>query len=450
VRELPTGTVTFLFTDIEGSTRLLKQLGAGYADVLEEHHRLLRRVFAEFGGREVDTQGDALFVAFARAKDAVAGAVEAQQALAAHAWPDRVEVRVRMGLHTGEPIVGSDRYVGLGVHTAARVCSAGHGGQILLSSITRALVEDDLPEHTTLSDLGDHRLKDLERPERVFQLVVEGLPQQFPALKTTQPSAASALVGRTGELGELVACLEDALSGRGRLVLVAGEPGIGKSRLADELSTRARERGASVLVGRCWEAGGAPPFWPWVQALRAHVREAEADVLRAQLGRGAPDVAQILPELREILPDLPMPPSLDSEGARFRLFDSIASFLRKTAISRPRASTSLRRPVASTPWVTDRSHTSDQFTVEITAPSTAASTTSPPRSPWSIASRAEASTTGRLSLTRCVRASTPRDAARGARRPATPHLESRRSGAEVARESPLGVRGRADPPRPSP
>jgi class 3 adenylate cyclase/tetratricopeptide (TPR) repeat protein len=335
VRELPTGTVTFLFTDIEGSTRLLKRLGARYAEVLEEHHRLLRRAFAEFGGREVDTQGDALFVAFPRAKDAAAGAVEAQQALAAHAWPEGVVVRVRMGLHTGEPIVGSDRYVGLGVHTAARVCSAGHGGQILLSSVTRALVEDDLPEHTSLRDLGEYLLKDLERPERVFQLVVEGLPQQFPGLKTTQPSAASALVGRAREVGELVACLEDALSGRGRLVLVAGEPGIGKSRLADELSTRARERGASVLVGRCWEAGGAPPFWPWVQVLRAHVRATEADALRAQLGRGAVDVAQILPELREILTDLPAPPSLESEGARFRLFDSIASLLRNAATSRP-------------------------------------------------------------------------------------------------------------------
>jgi class 3 adenylate cyclase/tetratricopeptide (TPR) repeat protein len=335
VHELPTGTVTFLFTDIEGSTRLLKQLGARYADVLEEHHRLLRRVFAESDGREVDTQGDALFVAFPRAKDAVAGAVAAQQALAAHDWPDGVGVRVRMGLHTGEPTVGSDRYVGLGVHTAARVCSAGHGGQILLSSVTRALVEDDLPEGTSLQDLGEHLLKDLERPERLFQLAVEGLPQQFPALKTTEPSAGSAFFGRTREVGELVTCLEEAFSGHGCLVLVAGEPGIGKSRLADELSTRARARGARILVGRCWEAGGAPAFWPWVQALRSYISEAGADSLRAELGRGAADVAEILPELREIVSDLPEPPPLESEGARFRLFDSMTSFLRNAASSRP-------------------------------------------------------------------------------------------------------------------
>jgi eukaryotic-like serine/threonine-protein kinase len=335
VRELPTGTVTFLFTDIEGSTRLLKRLGARYADVLEEHHRLLRMVFAEFDGREVDTQGDALFVAFPRAKDAVGGAVAAQQALAAHAWPDGVDVRVRMGLHTGEPIVGTDRYVGLGIHTAARICSAGHGGQVLLSSVTRGLVEDDLPERSSLRDLGEHLLKDLERPERLFQLAVEGLPHQFPALKTTEPRAGSAFVGRTHEVGELVSYLEDALSGRGRLVLVAGEPGIGKSRLADELAIRASSRGARILVGRSWEAGGAPAFWPWVQALRSYIREAAPDALRAELGGGAADVAQILPELAEILTDLPAPPSLESDGARFRLFDSMSSFLRNAATSRP-------------------------------------------------------------------------------------------------------------------
>jgi class 3 adenylate cyclase len=335
MRELPTGTVTFLFTDIEGSTRLLKRLGPIYADVLDEHNRLLRGVFTEFGGREVDTQGDALFVAFSRAKDAAAAAVEGQRALAAHSWPEGVDVRVRMGLHTGEPLVGTDRYVGIGVHTAARVCAAGHGGQILLSSVTKALLEDELPERTTLRDLGEQLLKDLERPERLFQLAVEGLPQEFPLPKAAEPIGAGAFVGRTPELNELAACLEDALSGRGRVVLVAGEPGIGKSRIADELSTKARARGARILVGRCWEAGGAPAFWPWVQALRSYLPEAGAESLRRELGRGAADVAQILPELHEILTDLPVPPPADSDGARFRLFDSLASFLRSAAASRP-------------------------------------------------------------------------------------------------------------------
>ena len=335
MRHLPTGTVTFLFTDIEGSTRLLKRLGSVYADVLDAHHRLLRGVFGEFGGREVDTQGDALFVAFSRAKDAAAAAVEGQRALAGHPWPEGVDVRVRMGLHTGEPLVGADRYVGIGVHTAARVCAAGHGGQILLSSVTKALVEDELPEQASLRDLGDHLLKDLDRPERLFQLVVQGLPQEFPPPKTAEPVAAGAFIGRARELNELASCLEDALGGRGRVVLVAGEPGIGKSRLADELSTEARARGARILVGRCWEAGGAPAFWPWVQALRSYLPEVDAESLRRELGRGASDVAQILPELHEILSDVPMPPPADSDGARFRLFDSLASFLRSAAAARP-------------------------------------------------------------------------------------------------------------------
>jgi class 3 adenylate cyclase/ABC-type branched-subunit amino acid transport system substrate-binding protein len=182
--ELPSGTVTFLFTDVEGSTRLLKQLGERYSEVLEEQQRLLRAAFAENGGQEIDTQGDSFFVAFRRAKDAVTAAVAAQRALAAHRWPDDLPVRVRMGIHTGEPSLGSERYVGFGVHRAARISSAGHGGQILVSNATRELIEDELPEAVSLLDLGQHRLKDIDRPEQLFQLVVEGLPAQFPPLKT--------------------------------------------------------------------------------------------------------------------------------------------------------------------------------------------------------------------------------------------------------------------------
>jgi YVTN family beta-propeller protein len=182
--ELPSGTVTFLFTDIEGSTQLVRQLGAGYAEVLAEHQRILRAAFAAHGGREVDTQGDSFFVAFRRAKDAVAAAVAAQRDLAAHPWPEGADVKVRMGLHTGEPQVGEDRYVGLGVHKASRVGSAGHGGQVLLSRSTRELVEDDLPPGVTIRDLGERRLKDLQRPERLAQLVIEGLPDRFGPLKT--------------------------------------------------------------------------------------------------------------------------------------------------------------------------------------------------------------------------------------------------------------------------
>ena len=141
--ELPSGTVTFLFTDVEGSTRLLKQLRDRYGDVLADHRRILRAAFAEYDGQEIDTQGDAFFVAFRKATDAALAAAAAQRGLAAHTWPDGTDVRVRMGIHTGEPNVGDEGYHGLGVHRAARIMAAGHGGQVLLSQATCSVLEDD-------------------------------------------------------------------------------------------------------------------------------------------------------------------------------------------------------------------------------------------------------------------------------------------------------------------
>ena len=180
---LPSGTVTFLFTDIEGSTRLLQELGERYRDVVRDHRRLVREALQAHDGREVDTQGDAFFYSFARARDGVAGAVDAQRALAQHTWPDGAEVRVRMGLHTGEPTVGEEGYLGLDVVRAARICSAGSGGQILLSETTRALLGNDVPDGASVVDLGRQNLKDIQH-ERIFQLALDGEPTQFPPLKT--------------------------------------------------------------------------------------------------------------------------------------------------------------------------------------------------------------------------------------------------------------------------
>jgi len=180
---LPSGTVTFLFSDIEGSTRLLQQLGDRYGDVVRDHRRIVREALQEHRGSEVDTQGDAFFYSFPRARDAVAGAVDAQRALAAHPWPDGTEVRVRMGLHTGEPTVGEEGYLGLDVVRAARICSAGSGGQILLSETTRALLGNDVPEGAAVIDLGQQNLKDIQH-ERIFQLALEDGPAAFPPLKT--------------------------------------------------------------------------------------------------------------------------------------------------------------------------------------------------------------------------------------------------------------------------
>jgi class 3 adenylate cyclase len=184
--DLPEGTVTFLFTDIEGSTRLLEQLREGYATLLADQRRILREAFAAWQGREVDTQGDAFFVAFSRATQAVCAAAQAQRALAEHAWPQGVSVRVRMGIHTGEPWSGEEGYVGMDVHRAARIAHVGHGGQVLLSETTTALVQDELPEGVSLLDLGRHLLKDIHRPERICQLVLEGLPSEFPPLTSLE------------------------------------------------------------------------------------------------------------------------------------------------------------------------------------------------------------------------------------------------------------------------
>jgi class 3 adenylate cyclase len=180
--QLPAGTVTFLFTDIEGSTQLMRELGDGYGEVLDDHRHLLREHLGNAGGREIDTQGDAFFFSFTRAREAVAGAVSAQRALAEHQWPDGANVRVRMGLHTGEPSVGAEGYHGLDVVRAARICSAGHGGQILMSETTRALIGNELPDGAHVVDLGEQQLKDVQ-DERIFQLSLNREPDRFPELK---------------------------------------------------------------------------------------------------------------------------------------------------------------------------------------------------------------------------------------------------------------------------
>jgi class 3 adenylate cyclase len=195
---LPGGTVTFLFTDIEGSTRLLQELGDDYGQVVADHRRLLREIFQAGGGNEVDTQGDAFFYSFPRARDAVRSAVDGQRALASHEWPRGVDVRVRIGLHTGEPTVGEEGYVGMDVVRAARICSAGHGGQILLSETTRALLGNELPERVSVRDLGQQNLKDVQH-EHVYELALEESAVEFPPLKQAEPDKADELANRFNE-----------------------------------------------------------------------------------------------------------------------------------------------------------------------------------------------------------------------------------------------------------
>jgi class 3 adenylate cyclase len=198
-----TGTLTLLFTDIEGSTRLLRELRDGYAELIADHQRQLRRAFALHGGREVDTQGDAFFVVFDRAGDAIAAAAEALRSL------EGSRVRVRIGIHTGEPDTGGDGYVGLAVHRAARICAAANGRQILISQATRSVVGDSEPSGTMMRDLGEHALKDFDKPERLFQVIVDGLPADLRAIRAVdvqEPLAFGAVQPR------LIAALEDTLA----------------------------------------------------------------------------------------------------------------------------------------------------------------------------------------------------------------------------------------------
>jgi predicted ATPase len=239
VRELPSGTVTFLFTDVEGSTRLLHELGDGYAEVLAEHRRVLRDAFACHGGVEVDTQGDAFFVAFAKASDALAAAVEGRDALATG------RIRVRIGLHTGEPLVTDEGYVGLDVHRAARIAAAGHGGQIVVSESTRDLVADSLRE------LGEHRLKDLSAPQRLYQVGDGDFPPLRTLYQTNLPVQPTPLIGRQRELEDTSSLLREH-----RLLTLVGPGGSGKTRLALQLAADAGDE----------FPGGV--FWVPLQALR--------------------------------------------------------------------------------------------------------------------------------------------------------------------------------------
>ena len=191
VVNLPSGTVTFVFTDIEGSTALLKRMGdEEYSALLATHRRLVREIFGAYDGQEIDTQGDAFFYSFARARQAVAAAIELQRAHVKASWPSDADVRVRMGLHTGEPAVGDEGYTGLDVVRAARIAAVGSGGQILLSDTTRAIVAGDLPDGVAIRSLGEQRLKDIDRPEPLHELRIDDIPPTA-AAAVPEPEAAA-------------------------------------------------------------------------------------------------------------------------------------------------------------------------------------------------------------------------------------------------------------------
>ncbi|MDP8959201.1 MAG: tetratricopeptide repeat protein, partial [Actinomycetota bacterium] len=316
----PTGSVTFLFTDIEGSTRLLQHLQEAFREVMEDHIRVIREAIAEAGGVEVRTMGDAFFAVFPAAPEAVAAAEAAQRALFAHRWPEDAQVRVRMGLHTGQGILGGDDYLGLDVHRAARIASAAHGGQVVLSGATKALVEQALRPELALRDLGEHRLKDLAHPERLFQLLVPGLPADFPPLRTLSavpnnlPVQLTSFVGREDELARATALLRTT-----RLLTLTGPGGVGKTRLALQAAAEAVEEfpdgtffvdlapihqpelvPAAIAGPLGLTDAGAPPM----DRLRSHLSDRRLLLLLdnfEQVLEAAPRVAELLraaPQLR--------------------------------------------------------------------------------------------------------------------------------------------------------
>ena len=287
---LPTGTVTFLFTDIEGSTRLVERLGtAAWTELLEAHQAIIRSALAAATGVEIKTEGDSFFAVFTSAETAVAASVAMQRALYAHDWPADAAVRVRMGLHTGEGVVAPDAdYVGLDVHRAARVASAAHGGQVVVSDTTRALVAGALPEGTTLRDLGEHRLKDLSRPERISQLVISGVPDEFPPLRTLDvtpnnlPVMLTDFIGREAVLAEAHHLLEGT-----RLLTLTGPGGTGKTRLSLQLAADVADRFPDGLYFVALEPISDPALVPSTIAMAVGVQDVGGasleDRLRDQL-----------------------------------------------------------------------------------------------------------------------------------------------------------------------
>jgi class 3 adenylate cyclase/tetratricopeptide (TPR) repeat protein len=277
--DLLTGTVTFLFTDIEGSTQLLKRLGKRYGEALDEHRRILRAAAGGHGGEEVDTQGDSFLFAFRRADDAAAAAIDGQRGLTAHEWPDGTKLRVRMSIHTAEPTVSQEGYYGLGVHRAARIMAAAHGGQVLVSLAAASVLEDAELEGARLRDLGEHWLKDLDRPERVYQLDVAGLKSVFPPpraegrratpLGPETEAPAHELLERSDTLSSLAEDLAAVVqTARGRLTLVSGEAGVGKTALLRRFCDDQRDSGR-VLWGSCDPLFTPRPLGPLLDVAEA-------------------------------------------------------------------------------------------------------------------------------------------------------------------------------------
>ncbi len=328
---LPEGTVTVLFTDVEGSTGLTTRQGDERArDVLRAHEELVRQQVEEHGGREVKAIGDGFMVAFASARRAVACAVGIQRALEEHnqRQPPDEQVQVRIGLNTGEAIREEADLFGEAVNAAARIAAKARGGQILISEAARAVM--GRAKDVQLVDRGRFRLKGFPERWHLFEVVWQGEPAAAPALVERTP-----FVGREVERAELRRLLDQTARGQGALVMIGGEPGVGKTRIAEELMAEARQRNMTAYIGRCYEMEGAPPYVPFVEMFEVAARTATPEGFRAALGDSAGEVARIMPELRRLFSDIPPPLELPPEQERRYLFNSVRGFLARAGRAQP-------------------------------------------------------------------------------------------------------------------
>ena len=344
----PTGSVAFLFTDIEDSARLWQEYPETMQTSLEQHHAILQEAIESHKGSVFQVIGDAFCAAFADASDAFSAALAAQRSLLSELWKETGPLRVRMGLHSGPAETRDGEYLSsLTLVRVQRIMSAGHGGQILLSPVIADLVRQQLPAEISLRDLGRQRLRGLIQLEHIFQVIAPDLPVQFPPLRVVESEAVipdssaeldslvrGRLVARSSELQQLQHHWSRARQAHGHLVMLSGEPGIGKTRLAQELMTGARKDGAVVLNGGCYEYEAATSYLPFVEAIRAWVNKQSIENLKAHLGDTATELAKLAPEIESKLSALKPNPPLAPDEERLRLFDNVARFLHSLAASR--------------------------------------------------------------------------------------------------------------------
>lgn len=327
-QQLFEGTVTLLFTDVEGSTALTSRSGdAAARALLRSCENLIREQVAKHGGREVKALGDGLMVAFSSARRAVGCAVDIQKALEKESRSSSNGLRVRMGLNAGEAIHEGDDLFGAAVNAAARIAAAAGGGEILVSEVVKALA-GRVPD-VDFVERGQVELKGFDESFRLFEVAWK---RQTGSLT---PFERTPFVAREEERAELCSFLDGLDQGRGAVVLIGGEPGVGKTRLTEELAEQARRRAHRVLVGHCYEAETAPPYIPFVEIIEAAMREVSPETLRLALGDAAGEVAKIVPQIRTMFDDIPPPLELPAEQERRYLFNSLWEFIERAALTRP-------------------------------------------------------------------------------------------------------------------